>query len=224
MRHTCEHCHTRYEIPDDKVRGRRVKVRCRHCDGIMFVVGPDAPPLVPLGGAGAAYFVAVDRQPRGPLGAKELLLLAREGVVDARSLVWRLGWKGWQRVIEASELRWLYEAVMRAELEGASATLDAFDRAALLSDGSGYFPDPTLKSGIILLDQTTQHHLETLARKQHLSMPTPRRRPRIPVSALAASLLLGMMTGGAAYLLGLGQGVPALSTMLHLATRALAQL
>ena len=33
MKHACEHCQQRYDIPDEKVLGKILKVRCKTCGG-----------------------------------------------------------------------------------------------------------------------------------------------------------------------------------------------
>lgn len=39
MRFACKHCSTRYNIADDKVRAKVVKIRCRKCKAVMVVDG-----------------------------------------------------------------------------------------------------------------------------------------------------------------------------------------
>ena len=162
MRHTCEHCSTAYEIPDDKVAGRFLKVRCQKCLGTMHVVGLRA--LDAAGNDGAMWWAAIGNAPRGPYRRDEITALAVVGDIHAKSRMWRSGMPGWERVCESFELSWVYEEVLAATCE--SECPDPFARAALLTDGHGYFPDPTLKSGIILLDDDTQRALQTLVAKQ----------------------------------------------------------
>lgn len=164
MRHTCEHCATAYEIPDEKVAGKFLKVRCKMCHGTMHVVGVRA-----VGGEqGAVWWCAMANEPRGPYREDEVLAFVNLGDVHARTRMWCAGMPGWERVCESETLAWVYNKVIeRSAQDPAIMRLPStvFDRAALLSDGHGYFPDPTLKSGIILLDAETQRSLELLARK-----------------------------------------------------------
>jgi predicted Zn finger-like uncharacterized protein len=37
MRFVCEQCQTRYTIPDEKARGRALKVRCKKCNGVIVI-------------------------------------------------------------------------------------------------------------------------------------------------------------------------------------------
>ncbi len=36
----CEHCHTKYRIADEKVKGKGVKVRCAKCENVFTVTPP----------------------------------------------------------------------------------------------------------------------------------------------------------------------------------------
>ncbi len=229
MQHSCEHCGTRYEIPDEKIQGRRFKVRCQQCDNAMLVIGAgaerEADDGVPRSGV---YYYAHQGKPMGPVGPYSLREQAREGVIGARTYVWNPRFDGWQRVIESEDLRWLYEIVVETQVNEQQQLKDAFDQAALLSDGRGYFPDPTLKSGVILLDQNAQRQLETMARVRGLMPDLPEQQPaslwRYAPAALAASLLLGMAMGTAAFMLGWGEHLPALSSLLGQSVQAVASL
>ena len=230
MQHSCEHCGTRYEIPNQKIQGRRVKVRCQNCENAMLVVGPgaeeaDQGAAVPRSGI---YYYAHQGQPVGPVGPYSLREQAREGIIGARSYVWNPSFDGWQRVIESEDLRWLYEIVLDTQLAQQQQLKDAFDQAALLSDGRGYFPDPTLKSGVILLDQNAQRQLENLAEVRGLMPALPEQQEhsawRYAPAALAASLLLGMAMGTAAFMLGWGEHIPALSSLLGQGLQTVASL
>ncbi|MBM4282890.1 MAG: DUF4339 domain-containing protein [Deltaproteobacteria bacterium] len=205
MRHTCEHCHTVYAIPDHKVAGRFVKVRCKTCSGTMHVVGLDV-------GAhrGEKWWCALKGQPRGPFSRDEILLFVDLGDVSARTRLWRPGMAGWERVCESTALSWIYARVVERLSEDElllarepTRTYDPFANAALLSDGHGWFPDPTLKSGIFVLDEQTQSQLAKLAQTGALAMPvaTPGgARPAWFTSVAAAAAGLALAVGGFAWL------------------------
>jgi predicted Zn finger-like uncharacterized protein len=44
MQFACEKCGTRYAVPDEKVRGKRVRTKCRKCGSDIIVEGPPGPP------------------------------------------------------------------------------------------------------------------------------------------------------------------------------------
>jgi predicted Zn finger-like uncharacterized protein len=167
MRHDCEHCQSAYEIPDARVAGRFLNVRCQRCRGTMRVVGLrrfDA-----IGADGATWWCALGREPLGPYRDDEVKALVDNQSIHARTPMWAFGMRGWERVCESQALAWVYCGVIeRASQEsrarwGSTQTRSVFDRAALLTDGKGYFPDPTLKTGIILLDEQTQKSLDRIA-------------------------------------------------------------
>jgi predicted Zn finger-like uncharacterized protein len=207
MRHTCEHCHTVYAIPDHKVAGRFVKVRCKACSGTMHVVGVDAGAH-----AGEKWWCAMQGEPRGPFTREEVLLFVDLGDVSARTRLWRPGMAGWERVCESQALSWVYARVVERlsddELLLArepTRSYDPFANAALLSDGHGWFPDPTLKSGIFVLDDDTQAQLARLASTGALTMPVARpggaTAPAWVTSVAAAAAGLAFAVGCFAWLL-----------------------
>lgn len=202
MRHTCEHCATLYEIPDDRVAGKFLKVRCQKCRATMHVVG-----LRPLDAAakdGAVWWCAIFGTPHGPYREDEIASLVATGDIHARTRMWCAGMNCWERVCESETLCWVYGAVVAraAEDPRTMGIGSVFDRAALLSDGAGYFPDPTLKSGIIVLDETAQRDLARLAAGQgKAANGTAARgsavsRPSMLAPLFAAAAGLGMAVGG----------------------------
>ena len=90
MRHSCDQQKTAYEIPDAKVAGRFVKVRCAQCKGTMHVVGVRAVDTT-------KYWCAIRNQPKGPFTCDEILLFVDLGEVSARTRMWRPGMQGWER-------------------------------------------------------------------------------------------------------------------------------
>ncbi len=197
MRHTCEHCETAYEIADAKVAGRCVKVRCQRCRGVMHVVGMANPR--------ERYWVAMQGQPKGPFSREEVGLFVELGDISARTRMWQAGMAEWERVCESQRLSWVYTRVverLRADdgIVSREPTFshDPFAEAALLSDGRGWFPDPTLKSGVFILDDAMQAQLETLHRTGVFAAAKPEtKKPRGAMPALIASAAGAAMAIGA---------------------------
>ena len=219
MKHTCEHCTQRYDIPDEKVLGKILKVRCKTCRGVMNVMGPQAeldgdhrPPTLtgvqPYKGQnahqaldikGRVWWCGIGGRAHGPFRADELERLIERGDIHARTRMWRNGMSSWMRISESPSLSWLMEMVMQrtAEDKELLAGRDpscVFDRAGLLSDGNGYFPNPTLKSGWLVLDEETQNYLETCAREaswldknQALPEKTPRTNLMLRAALMGAA-------------------------------------
>jgi predicted Zn finger-like uncharacterized protein len=202
MRHTCEHCHTAYDIADHKVAGRFVKVRCKMCQQTMHVVGVKADTT-----PSERYWCAIKGQSRGPFNRQEVELLVSFGDVSARTRLWQPGMKGWERVCESSRFAWIYALVEQTlsadELilarEPTRTTLDPFAAASLASSSPAWCPDPTLKSGVFMLDEQARDQLA------QLSFDSPaQRQPRAGRSALgavvAAAAGAAMAVGGFVWL------------------------
>lgn len=208
MKVRCESCRTRYEIPNERVAGRVLKVRCKRCEYVMEVIGPTAafdtasdpmpPTLTGVKAYGAlngsvypeqtlvtggmtayvplesqpVWWAAIAGKPHGPYTREEVIALCHRGDIHARTRLWRAPWTEWERICEHAALAWAYEAVvervgrdvaaLRQSAEGGDVA-DAFANACLVSDGEHYFPDPTMKSGWVILDEETQRYLETCA-------------------------------------------------------------
>ena len=56
MKFQCEKCSTGYSVPDEKVRGKRVRIQCKRCSHPIILEGPPAAAKEP------------DPRPRGPAG------------------------------------------------------------------------------------------------------------------------------------------------------------
>lgn len=202
MRHTCEHCHTAYEIADHKVAGRFVKVRCKMCNETMHVVGvkADATPS-------ERFWCAIKGQPRGPFNRQEVELLVSFGDVSARTRLWQPGMQGWERVCESSRFAWIYALVEQTlsadELilacEPTRTNIDPFATAALGSESTAWFPDPTLKSGVFMLDEQSREQLGRLGHDGSARAVAP--PPRGAVGAIvAAAAGVAMAVGGFVWL------------------------
>jgi predicted Zn finger-like uncharacterized protein len=58
MRFVCDQCQTRYTIPDDKARGRALKVRCKKCGNVIVIKPLAAEPQAPAPETADATMVA----------------------------------------------------------------------------------------------------------------------------------------------------------------------
>jgi predicted Zn finger-like uncharacterized protein len=181
MKHTCEHCHTRYEIADEKVKGRFVKVRCQSCHGTMRVVGLDARVH---NSVAANIWVGLNGKPEGPYTPHEVALLVDTGAVAARTRMWTSGMASWERVCESDRFAWVYRRIvdqvsaeeLARQRENTGVFRDPFAAATLGSDQPAYFADPTLKSGLFMLDADAQAELQAAAAKHGLMVvqqPSP---------------------------------------------------
>lgn len=197
MKTQCENCCARYEIPNERVVGKVLRVRCKRCQNVMMVVGPtesfaDGDPLPPtLTGISAfssgatefqatpmrvredyapIWWVGISGKPHGPYTRDEVLALIDRGDVHARTRLWRRPWSKWERVCESPLLSWAFERAIARVSEDAALLAGrdvscVFEKTAMMTDGEGWFPDPTMKSGWLILDEETQAYLETCAQR-----------------------------------------------------------
>jgi hypothetical protein len=154
----------------------------------MHVVGIEA-----RASGDSVWWVAIGGLPMGPYTEGEVRELVELGDVHARSRMWAQGMPGWQRVCESDVLAWVYGEVLAsasADMPAWRSPSSVFDRAALVSDGNGYFPDPTLQSGIIVLDEKTQAGLRALFDKntQRSASGTRAQRPKLAPAIAAATV------------------------------------
>lgn len=211
MKVTCESCDTRYAIPEERVAGKVLLVRCKQCRDVMRVVGPSdhfdidvhVPPptlthAIPANfGAALAepieepiWWVGIEGRPHGPYNRQDISRLVGRGEINAETLMWASPWTQWERVAESAALRWVVELCLTAIGEGEGSTQsDPFSAAGIVSDDGGYFPDPTLHTGWLVLDERTQHQLETWAqRAEH-----PVESAKGPLLGAAAAFATGVM-------------------------------
>lgn len=118
MKVVCETCEAKYQIPDERVAGRRLKIRCRKCGGVMEARGDE---LVAKASAPAAssteWFTSIDGTPIGPLSTDEIVSRISTGVLEWDAHVWREGYPEWKSV-DASD------TIVRAVASSRSAIND----------------------------------------------------------------------------------------------------
>src|ERR1700753_3937164 len=124
MQFACEKCGTRYAVPDEKVRGKRIRTKCRKCGSEILVEGPPGPagpasrsttnvslasrprttgPLarsraasVPPNRPEERWTVALSRANRRRMTTAELVQGYASGTVTNEALIWKAGMEEWQ--------------------------------------------------------------------------------------------------------------------------------
>jgi hypothetical protein len=129
----CSHCKAKYQIPDEKVAGRTLRMTCRNCQQEIVIRSEPAaparrasvmvaPPPSALGAdfqrrvAGSLlpsppqvtvldeWHVAVNDTPVGPIDRDEVARMLAAGTLNADSLAWREGLDDWLPVRRIAEL------------------------------------------------------------------------------------------------------------------------
>ena len=114
MKITCQSCGAKYAIADEKVRGRRVKVRCKGCNEPIVVDGYNeppqdqyaAPPPAQEGGNAAAdtWSVNLTDTDQRSMTTSEIVDAWNAGSMPADAFVWREGMDDWVPLASAPDL------------------------------------------------------------------------------------------------------------------------
>src|SRR5579883_577576 len=104
MKITCQSCQSKYNVADEKVQGKTVKIRCKKC-GATLVITADG--VQTSGGAGApaeqaappadgtSFTVNVAEGDQRTMTMGELVQAYNEGVVNQETYVWADGMSDW---------------------------------------------------------------------------------------------------------------------------------
>jgi len=106
---TCENCHKRYSIADDRVSGAKVKIRCRSC-GHVTRSQPVASEPRRGASSGGGWFAVLDGKEVGPLSEEKLRGHFASQRANQDTLLWRRGMPQWKRVRELPSLTGLVPA------------------------------------------------------------------------------------------------------------------
>lgn len=136
MKFSCPNCSAKYQIADDKVAGRTVKMKCRKCGTTIPIRAPTAhsiaaapmvraqslapsvrgrsapapaPAVAPPPPTEIEWHAGINGQALGPMTRRELERRVREGSVNKETFVWHEGMSGWKQIPEVPELEGLLE-------------------------------------------------------------------------------------------------------------------
>lgn len=152
MLFSCSSCATKYKLPDEKIAGKVLKIRCKKCSSVIVVRDPKlvsqkamaaakavapAAPAPPAPVEQPVWFVGIDGQQQGPMTLSRLAALADAQKVTLRSYVWRAGMADWVRAGDLPELverldanaKAVQAAKVRAQAAEAQANQEASARA-----------------------------------------------------------------------------------------------
>jgi predicted Zn finger-like uncharacterized protein len=115
MKITCESCGAKYTIADDKVIGRKVKIRCKGCSTPIVVdgqkLGPSAPPGSPdakaetlLPQPSPDWSVNLSETDQRSMTTQQLVEAFQNGQITPEAYVWREGMADWVPLLDCAEL------------------------------------------------------------------------------------------------------------------------
>jgi predicted Zn finger-like uncharacterized protein len=109
MKIACEACGAKYTIADDKVRGRKVKIRCKGCGTPIVVDGQQGGPALSGVEADAAldaeapvvWSVNLSDTDSRTMSVEEIVQGYASGLVTADAFVWKDGMGDWVAILES---------------------------------------------------------------------------------------------------------------------------
>ncbi|MEP7053370.1 MAG: zinc-ribbon domain-containing protein, partial [Pseudomonadota bacterium] len=125
MNVTCTGCPAKYAVPDEKIRGKKVRITCKHCatnivvDGTALSAEPSAAPqatesakpaatpaaALPDKAAGeSSYIVGFSDDRQETLALSEIVALYAIGKLDDDTLVWKDGMPDWLAPFDVPEI------------------------------------------------------------------------------------------------------------------------
>ena len=105
MKVVCDNCQAKYRVPDERVAGRTLRIKCRRCGDKILVRGDQVGVSMPPAPApGSEWYSSHGEQEQGPMPQAQLLSwLGTEGDRwDA--VVWHDGMDDWQEARTVNEL------------------------------------------------------------------------------------------------------------------------
>jgi len=133
MKITCQSCQSRYNVADEKVQGKIVKIRCRKCGGTIVVNGTEvaasggsggssvakaSPPKSSATDAAGPWHVNIADNEQRTMSLGDLVQAYNEGVVTQDTFIWTEGMDDWKTLKEV-------EAVVAALHDSAKQATSA---------------------------------------------------------------------------------------------------
>jgi predicted Zn finger-like uncharacterized protein len=134
MKITCQSCQSKYNVADDKVQGKVVKIRCRKCGSTIVVNGTnvtagngaaeatDVPPAVTAGAkpadAAEPWHVNVAENDQRTMSLADLVEAYNSGTVTQDTFIWTEGMGDWKPL---GEVEAVVSALHANAGEGAAA-------------------------------------------------------------------------------------------------------
>lgn len=165
MKAVCDTCGARYRIPDEKVIGKSLRIRCKKCGNIFKV--QEQREHVESEEPQAQWYFAIKGESFGPFSHEAMIQRFGSGKLDEQTYVWRDGLSDWIPVSEHPEFY--------AALELSKTSLQHYaglNHAETVTEGSGRFTVELKRPGTTLdaadderssaLDNEVDHAFQSL--------------------------------------------------------------
>jgi predicted Zn finger-like uncharacterized protein len=111
MKVVCDTCQAKYQIPDERIAGRKLKIRCRKCGESILIHGEEIAAQSPTPGDSASthaapdeWHVSIDGEQYGPYALSQTIEMLRDGQVAWDAHVWREGYADWKTAGDSDTL------------------------------------------------------------------------------------------------------------------------
>jgi predicted Zn finger-like uncharacterized protein len=149
MKITCQSCQSKYNVADEKVQGKIVKIRCRKCGATIVVNGTggasangsaaaEAAAPAPAGNE-AAWHVNVSDTDQRNMTMAELVDAYNAGVVTQETFIWTDGMDDWKPL---SEVEAVVSALHASAGQMAVGTPGAFETPGMPEQPAYEAPEP----------------------------------------------------------------------------------
>lgn len=146
MKAICDTCGARYRIPEEKLEGKILRIRCRKCDNVFTVRDDEAPTLTgvsrpDLHTPQGDWYFAINGESFGPYTEDELQHRFESGRLDRDTHIWRQGMDAWVPVSDYPPFAAAIELAQNAlpSMRGTRASAGRAAQADAASDHSGRF-------------------------------------------------------------------------------------
>ena len=157
MNVSCTSCSAKYAVPDEKVRGKKVKITCKHCGTGIIVDGTKIDAAAPAAASAAAtaspapspaaaqpapaaapapaapqpeelrFDVAYPDERQESLSVSEIVDKYASGALDDEAFIWREGMPDWKAPFDIPQLASALTARGLKKKEPAPAAATSFD-------------------------------------------------------------------------------------------------
>src|SRR5690349_7751597 len=107
MKFSCGECQAKYQIPDERVAGRKLKIRCRKCGAAISLRGdPTVEGIgIPVARSNVVeWHVSIEGDQHGPYLTEQMASMLRAGQLGWEAHIWREGYGDWKTADESDTL------------------------------------------------------------------------------------------------------------------------